>query len=509
MLQADKLASQIGKRMAQRLLASPSASVPSDSTSLAERELSPSETTEKPTEHDSLTAFKLAVSSIYKHAKHLALLDEYLEKVTRYVESGGNDGIGRLIIAMPPRHGKSLTVSKLYPPWHLGRNPNHRVMAVSYGQSLANKNSRYARNMVRSSKIYQEIFPHTRIDPMSRSVQSWDVVDTGGEGGMEALGVFGPSSGKGAHVLILDDLIKSRKQAESATVRQSIWDAIQDDLLTRLAPGGAVILMATRWHQDDPTGRFLKEDPDGWVVLRLPALAEENDPLGRKPGEALWPERFNQEVLEERKKKSGAYGWTSLYQQDPKPSEGGIFKAKWFKPYVRVIPELVREVRYWDLAMSEKTTADFTAGVKMGRGKDDHHYITDVARAQVELADLPKFIKDVMLSDGPSVHQGFENKGYMTRAIQSLLKDPQLAKFVIKGYPADADKLTRALPFAARATLELIHIADKPFADPLVEEFKVFPNGTNDDQVDGASGAWEMINEPPRKPPSVEIKQWA
>jgi predicted phage terminase large subunit-like protein len=146
--------------------------------------------------------------------------------------------------------------------------------------------------------------------------------------------------------------------------------------------------------------------------------------------------------------------------------------------------------------------------VRMGVGKNGEHYITDVALAQVELADLPKFIKDVMLADGPSIHQGFENKGYMTRAIQVLAKDPVLAKFVIKGYQVDTDKLTRALPFAARATLELIHVADKPFAKPLIEELKVFPNGANDDQVDAASGAWEMINEEPRKPLTASTSSW-
>ncbi len=498
MLQA-RLAASIGKKVAQRLL----------NPSIVETELS--------AERDSLTAFKEAVYSRYTHAKHLDLLDSYLEQVTKYVESGGKEGIGRLIIAMPPRHGKTLTVSKLFPAWYLGRNPSHRVMAVSYGQGLANKNSRFARNLIRS-KQYQEIFPHTKLAQGSRAVQSWDIEDTNGEGGMESLGVTGASAGKGAHVLIWDDLIKNRKQAESITYRNSIWDAAHDDFLTRLAPGGAVILMATRWHQDDPTGRFLKQEPDKWTVLNLPALAVENDALGRDIDDALWPERFGKVDLLEKKASLGPYGWTSLYQQDPKPSEGGIFKAKWFQPYERTIPEMAREVRFWDLALSAKTTADFTVGLKMGVTRKGEHYITDVARAQVELvqtdvfsgemADLPKFIKDVMLSDGPAVHQGFENKGYMTRAIQTLLKDPKLAKFVIKGYAADTDKLTRALPFAARAAESLIKVADKPFASVLIEEFKAFPNGSHDDQVDAASGAWEMINEEPRKPLTASTSSW-
>lgn len=489
MLQA-KLAASIGRKVAQRLLAPATLG-------LVERELSP--------EHDSLTAFKEAVYSRYTHAKHLALLDSYLEQVAKYVETGGKEGIGRLIIAMPPRHGKTLTVSKLFPAWYLGRNPSHRVMAVSYGQGLANKNSRFARNLIRS-KAYQSIFPHTTLAAGSRAVQSWDIENTSGEGGMEALGIGGGATGKGAHVLVMDDLIKNRKQAESITYRNNTWDSLHDDLLTRLAPGGAVILMATRWHQDDPTGRFLKQEPDKWTVLNLPALAIENDAMGREIDEALWPERFGKDDLLEKQKALGPYGWTSLYQQDPKPSEGGILKAKWFE--TRTLPEMVREIRYWDLAMSEKTSADYTVGLRIGLGKDGHHYITDVARGQKELADLPQFMIDVMLKDGPAVHQGFENKGYMTRAVQTVAKDARLARVVIKGYDVDTDKMTRVLPFAARAALNLIHLADKPFVKDYVDELKAFPNGANDDQVDASSGAWLMINEEPRKTREATTSSW-
>jgi len=469
-------------------------------TGLIERELSP--------EYESLTAFKAAVYSRYQHAKHLALLDQYLEQVARYVETGGREGIGRLIIAMPPRHGKTLTVSKLFTAWYLGRNPAHRVMAVSYGQGLANKNSRFARNLIRS-QAYRGIFPYTTLAQGSRSVQSWDIEDTSGEGGMEALGIGGGAAGKGAHILVMDDLVKNRKQAESITYRNNTWDAIHDDLLTRLAPGGAVILMATRWHQDDPTGRFLKQEADKWTILNLPALAIEHDALGRAVDEALWPERFDEANLLEKKRSLGPYGWTSLYQQDPKPSEGGILKKAWFAPYVRTIPETVRIVRYWDLAMSSKTGADYTVGLKMALGKDGQHYIIDIVREQVELSDLTKLLADVMLADGVGVMQGLESAGYMTRAIQAVAKDPRLAKHIIKGYPAHNDKLTRVLPFASRAALSLIRVKAERWADAYIDELAAFPNGAHDDQVDASSGAWDMINEEPRKAPSGGSVPWA
>lgn len=451
------------------------------------------------TPRTSLSEFKRLMYSRYQHAAHLALLDEKLELVSRYVETRGKEGIGRLIIAMPPRHGKTLTVSRYYPAWHLGRNPLHRIMGVSYGQGLANKNSRVARNLLKSPKFH-ELFD-TRLAPDSQSVMEWDTALSNGEGGYTAIGIGGGAAGKGANILIIDDPIKNRAEAESLTYRNKLWEAYTDDLTTRLAPGGAIIVMATRWHEDDLTGRIIKHEGELWEVLNLPALAIAGDPLGRAEGEALWADRFDRGHLLTQKATMGNYSFSALYQQNPTAAEGNIFKEKWFKPYVRVMPPIVRRVRYWDLAMSEKTSADYTVGVRLALGQDGEWYIDDVARGQVELHDLPRFIKDVMLADGRDVPQGFEMKGYMTRAVTTLSKDVQLGAYIIKGYDVDRDKLTRALPFAARASLGVIHVVvgaagmSEKSADEYVSECKAFPAGSHDDQVDASSGAWEMIND--------------
>jgi len=170
---------------------------------------------------ESLTAFKRHMWRRYVHAAHLDLLDRKLEDVTRYVESGGREGIGRLIISMPPRHGKTMTTSRLFPAWFLGRNPHKRVMLVSYGQSLANKNSRAARNFVRAP-VYRELFPSVHLAEDSAAVMEWEIGGTAGEGGVTALGVDGASTGKGAHVLLIDDPHKGRKEAESKTMRRGV-----------------------------------------------------------------------------------------------------------------------------------------------------------------------------------------------------------------------------------------------------------------------------------------------
>jgi predicted phage terminase large subunit-like protein len=448
----------------------------------------------------SLSLFKAAVYRGYEDAAHLRLLDDYLTQVTRYVETRGAEGVGRLIIAMPPRHGKTLTVSRLYPIWHLGRNPSHRVMLVSYGQGLANKNSRSARNLLRS-RAYGAIFPGTALARDSQSVMEWTIADTNNEGGADALGMGGGATGKGAHLLVLDDPVKNREQAESQTYRDKVWDSYTDDLYTRLEPGGAVIVMATRWHQDDLTGRLLKREGDKWQTLILPALAAEGDALGREVGAALWSDRYDEAALRDIARTQGEYSFAALYMQEPRPAEGGIIKRTWFEPRVRVVLPVVRSVRYWDLAMSSRTGADYTVGLRLDAHANGEHTISDIVRGQVELHDLPRFITDVMLADGPEVVQGFEQAGYMTRAIQALAKDTRLARHVIRGYVAHADKVTRVLPFAARAALGVVKLAARDWADAYIEELTAFPYGEHDDQVDASSGAWEMINEEPKTKP--------
>jgi hypothetical protein len=325
----------------------------------------------------SLTRFKRWIFSNYIDAAHLALLDAHLEQVTRFVETGGAEGIGRLIIEMPPRHGKTKTVSHAYPTWHLGRNPDHRIMLASYGASLARKNSRAARNLIRSAK-YQAVFPGIVLARDSKSLETWSLEEH--EGGADAFGVAGAATGKGAHILVIDDPIKNREQAESDTYREKLWDAFSDDLSTRLEPGGAIIVMNTRWHIDDLTGRILKHEGEQWVRLSLPALAEEDDPLGREFGEALWEQRYPRAKLEERRARN-AYGFASLYQQRPIPREGGLFKfADIERGRMGRAPEFARIVIAIDPAVTNTADSDETGIVAAGVafiGGIAHGYVLD------------------------------------------------------------------------------------------------------------------------------------
>lgn len=444
------------------------------------------------------TVYKRHIYKRYIHTPHLEWLDRELEHVVHFVETGGKSGTWMLIVEMPPRHGKTLTVSRLFPTWFLGRNDESRVMLVSYGATLAYKNSRAARAIMQSPK-YINLFG-LELAHGSRAVDAWDLDEY--EGGADALGVLGGATGKGAHILIGDDLIKNREEAESETMRDKTWDALNDDLLTRLEPGGAVVLFATRWHMDDPIGRMITatEDPkkcNGPVVrLTFPALAKEDDVLGRLPGEALWSERFPASVLRATQARIGRYSWSALYDQEPMPAEGGLFKRANFKPVPYVMDgELEYAVRFWDLAMSAKTSADYTVGVKMGIGLDGRTKILDVQRRQLEWDDVPNFMAEVALQDGPNVPIGFEEKGYMSRAGQRLATDQRLHLYAIYGYPKDTDKFTNALPFASRVGLGMVDMVEASWNADYLDELCSFPLAAHDDQVDASAGAYEMLGD--------------
>jgi predicted phage terminase large subunit-like protein len=434
------------------------------------------------------TVFKQVMYRRYMRAAHLDLLDRALMQVSRYVETGGAAGIGRLVIEMPPRHGKTVTTSRYFPAWHLGRNPDHRLMLASYGATLADRNSRVARNLIKSP-YFQAVFPGVDLAPDSRAVDSWNLDNA--EGGADALGLDGGATGKGAHILIIDDPVKNRAEAESETYRERNWSTFTSDLYSRLEPGGAIILMATRWHVDDLTGRVLEMADEGWKRLSLPALAESNDPLDRVPGEALWPARYNATSLARIQSAMSPYEFAALYQQRPIPSSGGLFDAAKIE-VVDYVPECVRIVRFYDLAVTKKATADYTVGVKMGITSDERPVILDVWRGQKELPDVHEAIVQNARLDGAAVRIRLEAEKAGIIQLQFLLRDQRMRAFTIDAVPPEGDKYTRAGPFAARVNAGRVLMVRAPWNRAYLDELAVFP-GAHDDQVDASSGAYGMF----------------
>ncbi len=455
--------------------------------------------------------------------RHHQLLAQYLEQVERYVSTGGREGIGRLLVFMPPRHGKSLNVSTLFPTWFLARNPDSRVIIASYNGSLATSFSRAARNVIFDTR-FRAVFGDmsaleqpVAISQDSRSVESWNLAPPH-KGGVTAAGVGGGITGKGAHLFVVDDPHKDRADVESDTRRQAVWDWWTSTAYTRLEDGAAVIGMMTRWHSDDWAGRLLRamvedEDADRWTVLCLPAVAEEwaaaveaedvisalkdgwwrgVDPLSRAAGEALWPEKYDVEALDTIRANVGGRDWDALYQQRPRKVTGALIRANDI-PVMGEAPDGLRMVRYWDLAVSGRERADYIVGAKVGRARDGKIYILDIARLPGPWADARPRMVHVMLNDPPDVVQGIEVAGQQAGYYQELARDPRLGQVsIVPVYPRDS-KTVRANVWASRIEDGLVAMVRGPWNDIFVSEALSFPRGTHDDQVDGVSGAWQML----------------
>ena len=264
----------------------------------------------------------------YKTAAHHRLIAQKLQQVER-------GEISRLMIFMPPRHGKSELASRRFPAWYLGRHPERQIITASYNADLASDFGRDVRNIVGSAD-FRNVFAITLAQD-SQAANGWH---TNKGGSYVAAGVGTAITGRGAHILLIDDPVKDRADADSELVRKATWDWYRSTAYTRLMPGGAIIIIQTRWHEDDLAGRLLDSS---WDVLSLQALAEDDDPLNRKVGEALWPAWYNREVLDRTRTVVGDREWSALYQQKPQADEGEYFKREWLR-YYQDLPE---NLRYW------------------------------------------------------------------------------------------------------------------------------------------------------------------
>ena len=250
-------------------------------------------------------------------ARHLDLIDQVFVRIA-------NGERMRVLLNMPPRHGKSARAARWAPLWYLARHPDHRIMIASYAAKLAEGHGRWIRDNIREHG--PEIGINLRYG--SQAANRFDLEGT--EGGLVTAGVGGSLTGMGANVAIVDDPLKDAKEADSPVKLGTLWDWWQQVINTRMEPNGSIIVIQTRWSQNDLAGRILQTGADGWTVLNLPAIAmTEGDPLGRKIGDPLWPERFRKKHLDRFKKDVGERGWWALYQQEPRPLEGGVWKWPW------------------------------------------------------------------------------------------------------------------------------------------------------------------------------------
>jgi len=438
-----------------------------------------------------------------KRPAHLEMIAEKLREVEKYVESGGKEGIGRLIISMPPRHGKTQTVSKRWPARLLGRNPLNRIAMISYGQDLALEASREVRDIIRDSYQFRRLYPNVKISDESQSVGRWSVdAAKKGEPSVIAVGIGGPLIGRGFHYVIIDDPLKGRAEAESETMREGLKQWYRGTLYHRLEPGGAIVIIQTRWHEDDLVGFLLdleeKGEGDHWEYLNVPALAEEDDVLGREPGAALWPERYDREVLLRIKKVLGGYDWESQFQGHPKPPDGAKIMRSWFG-YIspQKLPKGLHWHRYWDLAVSSKQGASRTASCRVAFDEAGNLYISGMLMGQWEWPEQKRIIKRTMLAEWPlGVEHGIEKALHGIAAVQEFRQDKDLHGVAFRGIDVAVDKLTRALPWIGLAEGGMIYLVDGPWNEPFLAEATVFTGHKDkyDDQIDAVSGAVQMAS---------------
>lgn len=464
-------------------------------------------------------------------AKHLRLISRYLEKAETGELWANIPGEGKkiLIITTPPRHWKSSVVSRKFPAWFVGKRTlagkPHQVILTSYAAGLAESNSRAVLETLTDNRLYLNVFPHIKISEKSRSMQEWALESEPFPTGV-ASGVGGGLTGHGADVLIIDDPIKDRAEANSPAQRGRLWSWWEDVARTRINPDGWCVIVMTRWHPDDIVGRLLKQAKDNpgqerIVHLRLPALAESEaerwsagemglpvdkvDPLGRLPGQALWPGRVTAaELLTTRSVTPKTFD--ALYQGRPTPEGGFLVGREHFKTLTSAPQTHVKWVWGTDWALREREAAplrrdepDYSVCALVGLwtpegNKEDARLIIGyIRRGQHNLNDARRMVKAEMKRVGPKVPVvGADNGAQIAvdhLALDGLRRDSELLHYKVKSLTIRGDKVTRAQPWLDRVHGGTVYVVDGLWNEEFFVELENFPHGGNDDQVDAVSVA--------------------
>jgi predicted phage terminase large subunit-like protein len=422
-------------------------------------------------------------------APHLVLLQSKVELV--------NSGhLRRLIVSMPPRHGKSELLSIHAPVWLLEQNPKREIITAGWGVALSRKFTRKARLLAERIGM-----------PLSSKVAQAGQWETAEGGAVFAVGVKGGVAGYGADILICDDPVKDVKEANSPLQRERVWDWFTSEAMTRLSPNGAAIVIMTRRHESDLIGSLVEgrdaetgeavesEDvEDRWEYISLPAISEgDGDAIGRPEGAALWPTRFSLAKLAKIRETVGSWIWAALYQQRPSPRSGGLFQQTWFSQFVDVAPAGpgLKWVRYWDKA-STVDGGDYTVGVLMCEW-DGKFYVTDVVRAQVSPQQRRILQRQCAEMDPRGTVCWIEHEGGSAGKDAAELEARELAGFAVRHEHPTGSKEVRADPFAAQCEAGNVILVRAKWNRKYIEELCTFPNAKHDDQVDASSGAFGKL----------------
>lgn len=416
----------------------------------------------------------------YEPARHHELIIAELEAIAR-------GEIDRLALFLPPGSAKSTYGSVLFPPWYLARRPDAAIIAASHTAELAERWGRKVRNLIAEHSLELGI----SVAGDNKAAGRWET-SAGGE--YFAAGVGGAIAGRRADLAVIDDPVRSREDADSKKVRDAQWDWYKFDLLTRLKPGAAIVLIQTRWHEDDLAGRILSEEGDRWRVISLPMEAEDNDPLGRSPGDPLWPEWFTDQMRSDAKRDPRV--WSALYQQRPVPDDGAYFLRDWLRPVDRLPPvETLRVYGGSDYAVTADG-GDYTVHVVVGVDPEDRIYVLDVWRRQAASDEWVEAWCDLVRKWRPI--EWAEETGQIKAGVGPFLERrarERKAYCYRRQFPTRGDKAVRAQSIRGRAAMGGLYL---PISAPWRAEFESellrFPAGVHDDQVDALGLVGQLLD---------------
>lgn len=415
----------------------------------------------------------------------------------------------RTIITMAPQEGKSVRVANIFPIFALMQNPDLRIITASYGQSLASRNGRSIRNRIMGNPELG-----IKIADDNGAASEWEI--EGRMGGVYSVGIGGGVTGRACDLMIIDDPIKSRAEADSKVYRDRVWDWWTDEASARLAPGAPVVMILTRWHHDDLAGRLLAEEDSDWTILNIPARADhrpekgETDPLGREPGEYMVSARGrSQKQWEQREKAAGSRTWASLYQGHPTPDTGNLFPvdkwARYTQPlYVvrpdgtRVIPSITRDrgelCQSWDFTFKDTEGSDYVVGqVWYRRGPDA--FLLDQVRGRMGFNESVQAMLD-MTARWPQAYAKFVEDKANGPAIMNALRKRVGGLIPVEPEGSKYARAVAITPFVESRNVWLpdpIALRDKgiecAWVTDLTDEARDFPGGAHDDTVDALTQA--------------------
>lgn len=368
----------------------------------------------------------------------------------------------------------------LFPPWWMSRHAGGHVLAVSHTDGLAEHFGRAVRGLLGAHGARLGV----RLAEDDRAAGRFS---TSAGGSYFACGVHGAITGRRADLAIIDDPIRSVLDAENAKAREKLLDWYRSELVTRLKPGGSIVLAMTRWHTEDLAGVLARQP--GWRTLRLPALAEADDPLGRQPGAALWPEWEDEAAIQEKREVLGEHAFAAMFQQAPQPPRQRYFDVT----QMRVVPTAPagRRVRAWDFAAGTdvRLDPDWTVGMKVAAGADGMFCIEDVRRVRVGPGELAGFVAETAQADGQGVAVSMPQDPGQAGLHQASFLTGVLSGFRVESSRETGPKASRAMPVASILEAGKLCMVEANWNRPLLDELAAFPNGRKDDQVDALSRA--------------------